>query len=112
MSNFLSRVAKLNPLATRRLGGESWMLRGEPVEVVYNSRYARVNFGDERFKNVDMTGVGINSTGPAITLPTNTVPEGLKRGDEVHKPGSSDYFTVVSLEHDNGMTTIILRHDK
>jgi len=113
MTNFANRVAGLHNLATRRLGGELWVLAGStPVYAVFVSRYQKVDFGDERFKNVDMTGVSINSTTPALRIPTSDIPEGLKRGDEAYAAVTDTmYYTVRSIEHDNDMTTIRLKYE-
>lgn len=113
MANFANRVAGLHSLATQRLGGALWVLAdNDAVYAVFVSRYQKVDFGDERFKNVDMTGVSINSTTPALRLPTVDVPEGLKRGDEAYVEGTDgSYYTVKSIEHDNGMTTVRLKYE-
>jgi len=112
MTNFANRVAGLHNLATRRLGGTYWILNDStPIMAVFVSRYQKVNFGDERFKNVDMTGVGINSTTPALRLPTVDVPVGLKRNDEAYEQGTDTYYTVVGVENDNEMTTVRLKYE-
>lgn len=111
MADFNGRVARLDSLATARLGGTAWELDGVAVTAVYNARHKPVNFGDERYKNVDMTGVGINSTGPALSLPTATVPYDFGRDSEAYRVADGATFRVVSVEDDNGITYVRLRRE-
>ena len=111
MANFANRTAGLNSLAVSRLGGEDWELDGIAVTAIYDARYKKVNFGDERYKNVDMTGVGIQSTGPALTIPTADLPEGFGRKSEAYRVSDESIFVVASVEHDNGMTVVRLTRE-
>lgn len=111
MTDFGTRVAGLNTLATSRLGGETWELAGTSVTAIYDERYAKVNFGDDRYKNVDMSGVGINATAPVVKLPTEDVPYGLTRGDEAMRMATMEQFSIVSIEDDNGMSVVRLRSE-
>lgn len=111
MADFANRVAGLRSLATSRLDGETWVLDGTEVTARFTSRYEKVAFGDERFKNVDMTGVGINATGPVLRLPTVSLPEDIARGSEAYLLGGDDYYSVVGVENNNGMTTIRIKNE-
>ena len=104
-------MAAFNDVAITRLGGEEWYLNGVAVTAIYDARYAKVAFGDERFKNVDMTGVNINATGPCLRLPTEDVPIGTARGALAYRSSDDTTYQVVSIEDDNGITTIRIRRE-
>ena len=111
MADFAAKVASLNRLATLRLGGTTWELDGVEVTAIYDARYKQVNFGDERYKNVDMTGVGINSTGPVLLLPTANIPEGVTKGSEAYNVTDETYFKILSIENDNGMSYVRMKRE-
>lgn len=112
MANFANRVAGLRSLATSRLDGTTWVLNGTEVVARFISRYSGVAFGDERYKNVDMTGVGINSKLPVLRLPEVDFPEDFGRGDEAYDKADPDStYVVVSVEKNNGMVTVRLKNE-
>ena len=111
MPNMASRTASLNRLAVSRLGGDTWELDGVEVTAVYNARHTRVNFGDERFKNVDMTGVNINSTGPALTIPSDVLPYHVTKGSEAYNPTTKEVFSVIEVEDNNGISYLRLKRE-
>lgn len=110
MSDFVNRSASQLRLAVSRFG-EAFEVHGQRVTAIYDARFNRVNFGDERYKNVDMTGVYMTSGSPAITLPESSLPFGVARGSDVLRLTPGEKYTVLSIERDNGVAVVRLKRE-
>lgn len=108
MVDFAKRTASIDSLAVRRFG-EDWNLDGVVVKAIFDNRATQVKFGDERYKNADMTGVNITSTGPMLTMDESDTPAWLKRGSECFRVSDIAAYTVVSIDRDNGIARVKLR---